>query len=326
MTILEQPVNETAAKQAVTVKTYSPKDKTVWDSFVGASKNGVFLFNRDYMEYHKDRFHDHSLLFYKEDRLVGLLPANISGDVLLSHGGLTFGGVISAYNMKTPLMMEIFDALTAHCQSLGLKEILYKPTPHIYHSIPAEEDLYALYRVNAKLASRSVSSVILMSQEKRFSDNRRASLRKAKKHNLTVKESSDFEAYMLILEQNLVERHGVKPVHTTEEIKLLANLFPDNIKLYASFREDVMLAGIIIYESPNVAHIQYAANSAEGLKLGAQDIVEEYLINERYKNKRFYDFGISTENQGRMLNQGLIKFKEDFGASAVVYDVYQIVL
>jgi lipid II:glycine glycyltransferase (peptidoglycan interpeptide bridge formation enzyme) len=107
---------------------------------------------------------------------------------------------------------------------------------------------------------------------------------------------------------------------------LLANLFPDNIKLYASFREDVMLAGIIIYESPNVAHIQYAANSAEGLKLGAQDIVEEYLINERYKNKRFYDFGISTENQGRMLNQGLIKFKEDFGASAVVYDVYQIVL
>jgi hypothetical protein len=298
----------------------------VWDSFVNTAKNGVFLFNRDYMEYHKDRFHDHSLLFYKDDRLVGLLPANISGDVLQSHGGLTFGGVVSAYSMKTPLMLEIFEALTIYCHSLGLREILYKPTPHIYHTTPAEEDLYALYRFNAKLVSRSVSSTIAMSQEKHFSDNRRASLRKAKKHNLAVRESSDFEAYMRILEQNLVERHGVKPVHTTEEIKLLASRFPNNIKLYASFRDDLMLAGIIIYESPNVAHIQYAANSNEGLKLGAQDIVEEYLINERYKDKRYYDFGISTENQGRKLNQGLIKFKEDFGASAVVYDVYQIVL
>lgn len=326
MTLLEQPVKETTAKEAITVKTYTSQDKTVWDSFVGASKNGVFLFNRDYMEYHQDRFHDHSLLFYKEDRLVGLLPANLSGEVLQSHGGLTFGGVISAYSMKTPLMMEIFNSLIMHCQSLGLREILYKPTPHIYHSIPAEEDLYALYRFNAKLVSRSVSSAILMSHEKHFSDNRRASLRKAKKHNLTVTESNDFEAYMKILEQNLVERHGVKPVHSVNEIKLLADRFPNNIKLYASFRKDTMLAGIIIYESPNVAHIQYAANSNEGLKLGAQDIVEEYLINERYKDKRFYDFGISTEDHGRVLNSGLIKFKEDFGASAVVYDVYQIVL
>ncbi len=326
MTILESPLKDTTAKEAVSVKIYSAQDKPVWDSFVGSSKNGVFLFNRDYMEYHKDRFQDHSLLFYKNDRLVGLMPANISRDVLQSHGGLTFGGVISAYSMKTPLMMEIFDALRKHCQSLGLKEILYKPIPHIYHSIPAEEDLYALYRANAKLVARGVSSTILMSQEKHFSDNRRASLRKAKKHNLTVKESDDFEAYMRILEQNLVERHGVKPVHSIDEIKLLAGRFPNNIKLYASFKDDVLLAGIIIYESPNVAHIQYAANSAEGLKLGAQDIVEEYLINDRYKDKRYYDFGISTENQGHTLNQGLIKFKEDFGASAVVYDVYQIVL
>lgn len=326
MTILEPPVKETTTKEAIMVKTYSSQDKGVWDNFVGNAKNGVFLFNRDYMEYHKDHFQDHSLLFYKNDRLVGLLPANLSGDVLQSHGGLTFGGVVSAYTMKTPLMMEIFDALREHCQSLGLKEILYKPTPHIYHSIPAEEDLYALYRSNAKLVSRSVSSAILMSQDKHFSDNRRASLRKAKKNNLTVKESGDFEAYMQILEQNLVERHGVKPVHTVDEIKLLAGKFPNNIKLYASFKNDVMLAGIIIYESPNVAHIQYAANSAEGLKLGAQDIVEEYLISERYKGKRYYDFGISTENQGRILNPGLIKFKEDFGASAVVYDIYQMVL
>lgn len=323
MSIL-QTVNGSTYKKNITVKVYTPQDKMLWDSFVSSSKNEVFLFNRDYMDYPQDRFHDHSLLFFKHDRLVGLLPANLSGDKLQSHSGLTFGGVVSSYLMKTPLMMEIFNSIITHCRDNGIKAIIYKPSPYIYHSVPADEDLYALYAFNANLIARSVSSTILLSGEKRFTDNRKDSLRKAKKHKLLVRESRDFEVYMKILEQNLIERHNVKPVHTTEEIKFLASRFPDNIKLFASFKDELMLAGIIVYESRNVAHTMYAANSSEGHKLGAQDIVEDYLINQLFKDKPYYDFGISTENHGRLLNQGLIKYKEDFGASAIVYDVYKI--
>jgi hypothetical protein len=87
-----------------------------------------------------------------------------------------------------------------------------------------------------------------------------------------------------------------------------------------------MLAGIIMYESKNVAHVQYAANSKEGWNMGAQDIIEDYLINEYYKDKKYFDFGISTEKLGQILNLGLIKRKENFGASAVMYDLYQIIL
>ena len=83
---------------------------------------------------------------------------------------------------------------------------------------------------------------------------------------LQVKESLDFETFMKIEEETLVERHAVKPVHTAEEMKLLAGRFPANIKLFGSFKDDVMLAGIIMYESKNVAHMQYAANSKEGWK------------------------------------------------------------
>ena len=315
-----------AAPQDLTVSVYSPENKTQWDSFVSNAKNGVFLFYRDYMEYHSDRFTDHSLLFYQNGRLVALLPANVENGTLHSHAGLTFGGVISSYSMKMPLMLNVFRALIGHCQAAGIKEVVYKTIPYIYHSVPADEDLYALFICNAKLMARNASSCISFAGARKFDSNRKDNLRKAKKNDLTVRESRDFDCFMKIEEETLAERHGVKPVHSVEEIKLLANRFPDNIKLFASFKDDLMLAGVIMYESRNVAHMQYAANSKEGWNLGAQDAVEDYLINEYYKDKRYFDFGISTEKLGQVLNLGLIKRKENFGASAVMYDLYQMVI
>jgi hypothetical protein len=315
---------ESDKKNAVTISVYTPQNKALWDSFVSKSKNGVFLFFRDYMEYHSNRFTDHSLLFFEGERLVALLPANVEGKALQSHGGLTFGGVITNYTMKTPLMLSVFRALITHCRSQGIRELTYKPVPYIYHSAPADEDLYALFTLNAKLKARSVSSAIYLPNPARFDGNRKDNLRKARKNKLTVKESLDYDAFMKIEAENLIERHGVKPVHTVDEIKLLASRFPGNIKLFASFKDENLLAGVIIYESQNVAHMQYAANSKAGWNLGAQDIIEDYLINEYYRDKKYFDFGISTENLGQVLNLGLIKRKENFGASAVVYDAYEL--
>jgi hypothetical protein len=150
----------------VEVEVYNCGQKGLWDSFVSNAKNGVFLFFRDYLEYHSDRFVDHSLLFFKDDEPVALLPANVSDNILCSHGGLTFGGVVSGISMSQPLMLEIFNKLIEHCQTEDINQIMYKPTPHIYHSFPAEEDLYALYRNNAKLFSRNVSSTIYLPEKK----------------------------------------------------------------------------------------------------------------------------------------------------------------
>jgi len=308
----------------VSIMKYTPENKQQWDSFVSESKNGVFLFYRDYMSYHSDRFQDHSLLFFKNKKLVALLPANRNHETLQSHGGLTFGGIISSYGMKTVIMLEVFKTLINHCKNQGIKEIVYKPVPYIYHSVPADEDLYALFTHDARLFARNASSCISMPTTRKLDASRRDNIRKAKNNNIFVRQSFDFEAFMRIEEESLVERHGVKPVHTVEEMKLLACRFPDNIKLFASFKGDVMLAGVIMYESKNVAHVQYAANSKEGWKIGAQDIIEDYLINEYYREKKYFDFGISTEKLGRVLNYGLITRKEDFGASAVMYDLYQI--
>jgi hypothetical protein len=312
------------SKPTISIVQYSPEYKTLWDNFVSASKNGVFLLYRDYMEYHSDRFRDHSLLFFKNGKLIGLMPANINNDILNSHEGLTFGGIISDNEMKTPIMMEIFEKIISHCKEEGFTELMYKTIPYIYQQIPAEEDSYVLFRHKAELMGREIISSIQLPLNLNYTKERVRTIRKAKSHNIVVKRSFDFKAFMKILGEVLLERHGARPVHGVNEIIRLAERFPDNIKLFASFKEDSMLAGSVIFESKNVAHAQYAADSNEGWAIGALDLVFDYLIVECYKNKEFFDFGGSTENLGQVLNGGLLRHKEGFGARAVMHDFYRL--
>jgi hypothetical protein len=313
-------------KNDIEVLEYRSEFKNMWDMFVHNSKNGVFLFYRDYMEYHSDRFRDCSLLFSQRGKIIGLLPANIKNGILFSHEGLTFGGVISGYDMKVSNMVNVFAKFSEHCKEKGITRIIYKAIPYIYHSIPADEDLYALFRHNAKLIARNISSSIYLPAKINFERRKLETIKKAKKNGLVVRRSFDFKTFMRIEEQVLLNRHGTTPVHATNEIELLADRFPDNIKLFASYIDDMMLAGIVIYESRNVAHGQYAANSDEGRSIGAQDIIEDYLINDHYKAKKYYDFGISTEEFGQVLNIGLIARKEMLGGRAVAYDFYELML
>lgn len=306
---------------------YDPERKSAWDGFVARAKNGVFLFHRDYIEYHADRFPDASLMFYgPEGQLLALLPAAIRDGMMSSHAGLTFGGVVSDNSMKASVMLEIFDAMRANLIERGLKGLVYKAVPHIYHRLPAEEDLYALYRIDAKLVRRDISSAILLKEKLSFSKGRKWALKQAQKHGLEVRKSDDFRAFMAIEEQVLGQKHDLRPVHTAEEIQMLAGRFPDNIKLFSAYCDNEMLAGVVMYESDNVAHAQYMAANDDGKRKGALDVILDYLINDYYRDKKYFDFGISTEDDGRYLNSGLIENKQSFGARAIVHDFYQISL
>lgn len=306
------------------IEKYNSSNKMIWDKFILDSKNGVFLFYRDYMEYHADRFTDFSLMFYDNDQLIGVLPANTKEGQFISHGGLTFGGIVTGPRMRTAKMLELFDMLKKYLIDQGFHTIIYKSVPHIYHAMPAEEDLFALQYVGAKLYRRDVSSCIEIGNKLSFSKGRKWLISRAKKMDLSVRQVNDFETFMKIEEENLMVQHGVKPVHTTAELEFLAGRFPENIKLFSSFRNDEMLGGVVIYESQQVAHAQYIAATEDGKEIGATDIILSYLINEYYKNKRYFDFGISTEDEGRYLNVGLIENKEGYGARAVVYDFYKL--
>ena len=326
MTNLDTSTPDLAVDETLNISMYTPENKALWDNYVSKAKNGHFLFYRDYMEYHSDRFIDYSFMFFKNKKIVGLFPANLVNEALHSHAGLTFGGVISDYDMSQSLMLQIFDKIVEHCKDKHITKIIYKAIPHIYQSIPADEDLYALFCLGAKVIGRNVSSSIYLPEKRKFNRYRLRAIRLAQKNNLYVTRSFDFKGYMSLAQEVIEGRHGVKPVHSANEMELLANRFPENIKLFASYKSDKMLAGIIVYENKNVAHCQYGANSVEGRRVGAEDLIIDFLVNDYYKDKKYFDFGISTENLGQFLNRGLTAYKEGFTASAVMYDLYRLEL
>jgi len=303
---------------------YDNSKKALWDKFITDSKNGVFLFYRDYMEYHANRFTDFSLMFYEDERIIAVLPATLKENEVISHGGLTFGGMVIDSRMRTAKMLEIFMTLKSYLLIQDVHCLIYKAIPHIYADILSEEDLYALHYIGAKLYRRDVSSSIDLKNKLSFSKGRKWLISRAKKMELSVKLANDFNVFMAIEEENLMKQHGIKPVHTATELELLAGRFPENIKLFASYKGDVMVGGVVIYESRHVAHAQYIAATEEGKEMGATDVILNFLIKEYYSEKKYFDFGISTENEGKYLNVGLIDNKEGYGARGVVYDFYKL--
>jgi len=311
----------------VNIIRYTTEMKTPWNEFVDTSKNATFLFKREYMDYHSDRFSDHSLLF-KDDKnkLLAIMPANQRADELVSHGGLTYGGILSDLSMTTPRMVELFDTLYIYAKANGIKSIIYKTIPYIYSRIFAQEDQYALFRNNALLSRRDVLAVIERSNRLPYQQRRKRAIKKGKNAGLEVKKTSNYEAFWSILEENLLQNYKIKPVHRLSEITFLAERFPDNIQLYICSDREKILAGAVLYVSTEVAHIQYIAASEKGKSIGALDLLFTELIDYVYVDKHYFDFGISTEQNGKVLNIGLIDQKEGFGARAVMHDQYKMVV
>lgn len=309
------------------IELYQPAHKDIWNKFVLQSKNGLFLFAREYMEYHSDRFHDNSLLIWNErEELVALLPAHRREDTLSSHNGLTYGGLIIDASMKTPVMLEVFANLLNYLKTNGFKTFIYKTIPQIHHQYPADEDRYALFLADAKLFRRNVLAIVNKNQRLPFQERRVRGVKKALKANLTARFSDDFFSYWQILNDVLAKTHDAKPVHSLEEILQLREKFPDNIKLFACFKDQEMLAGVLIYETAMVARSQYIAANDEGKALAALDLVFSDLLQKIYPEKPYFDFGPSDEDNGLWLNMGLIEQKEGFGARAIVHDHYEISL
>lgn len=316
----------------ISVQPYNESFCGTWNEFVGASRNATFLFNRAFMDYHKDRFVDASLLLYDErERLLALFPASLHLDEkeVRSHGGLTYGGFLLGKRAHTVDIGELLPAVIHHYSDLHIETLRIRPIPHIYHTCPSEEELYWFFRFGAKLDSRAASTVINLRSPLHFSSTRKHHRNKLEKSGLEIRMDASLRAFWNLLEVTLVERHGVKPVHTFEEIETLTERFPDNIRLVTAHTHDgEMLCGTLLFLTQRVAHSQYIAASPLGRTLSALDFLFVTLIEDIRANgiggftPDFFDFGISTESHGRVLNEGLIAQKELFGGSCVNYDEY----
>lgn len=306
------------------IRRYRREDKELWNSFVSKARNATFLFDRNYMDYHADRFDDNSFMFYHKGKLKAVLPANVAGDTLYSHQGLTYGGLLLDKKATVEDVLECFDSLNSWLRENGISKVVYKALPWIYQQYPSEEDLYALtWKCKAQLISRNIASTIVIDNKLKFAESRKSGIRKAISLNIEVGESNDVDGFWHVLEDNLGNRYNAKPVHTANEMKLLMSRFPNNIKLYVAKMNGEIVGGTLIYVTPQVVHTQYISASVEGKKHGALDLLFDYIINKVYANCRYFDFGKSTEQGGAYLNEPLIFQKEGFGGRGVCYDWYQ---
>lgn len=308
----------------IAVIPYDPSHRGLWNELNAVARNGHFLFDRSYMEYHANRFSDASCIIFHEDVPIAAFPANVTGDTVHSHQGLTFGGLVLADSTKSARVVQVLDALISHYRGSGSKKIIYKALPPIYHRRPAQEDLYALFRFGARLVRRDVTTSIDFRCPGSYSKRRLRGLKKASSAGIEVRQSQRWRDYWHLLTGTLESRHGVAPVHTIEEIELLASRFPEAIQLHVSTLDDRVVAGVVMYNTATVAHAQYIAVNDEGRRVGALDCLFDYVISRYQQTHRFFDFGISNKDGGRILNEGLVSQKEEFGGSTVVHDVYEL--
>jgi hypothetical protein len=150
--------------------------------------------------------------------------------------------------------------------------------------------------------------------------------RRAEKHNLRYEEHSNVDAFWHIIEENRMRKRSIVPVHSREEMNLLQSRFSQEIRSIAVFAGNEVVAGGVVYLVNDVVHLQYASASPKGEELYAGDYLYDLLINRLFPDFRYFDFGISTENSGRILNEGLIAHKEEFGGNTIVYDHYEMVI
>lgn len=310
---------------------YTGADAAQWDAFCAASFCATFLHTRRFLSYHLDRFVDLSLIVEDEGQWVGILPAarHPRDDAcVVSHPGITYGGLLHDGNLRGERMLAAIETTVRFYASRGSRRLVYKPVPHIYHRVPAEDDLYALFRLNAVRSRCDLSCAIDLAHRLAASERRKRSRRKAERAGARVTEGPQHAiALWNVLRENLAREHGAAPAHTLEEITLLKELFPENIRVVAAELDGKLEAGVILFVTETAHHAQYIASSEKGYEACALDAVFEHCIAAAQSaGARWFDFGTSNESEGRVLNEGLYRFKSEFGGGGIAYEFYELAI
>lgn len=310
---------------------YSSEFQSVWDAFINETAwNGTFLHTRKFLSYHEGKFKDFSLLIYDEDeRIIGLFPAAVHPrmqNTVVSHPGATFGGLVIGGLCRGQRCISVLNDITEYYRGEGFKQLLYKVTPLLYHQTPLQDDLYALFRLGFRRVRCDISATVSSNNRPALTKGRKYEIGKAKKRGVEIVEGVDYlNGIHRLIEDNLWEAHQVKPVHEVSELLLLHSRFPKNLRFIAARHDAEVIAGLVMFNFQNVAHTQYIASNQLGRETGALDMLIEQSIKSAFADDyEYFDFGVSNEEDGKVLNEGLYRYKRTFGAGSVVHEFYEL--
>ena len=293
---------------------YTPNMKTLWDDFlIQEAQNTTFLFQREFIDYHQDRFTDHSLLFFRDQQLIAILPANIKQSILHSHQGLSYGGFILSKSFSSDWVTPCLKALKKFMQTQRLSLLRIKRLPEIYIQPSSCKQLLELFYQQSTLHTQEANSVIDLQEVNSYNTLKKRLIRRAFKNRLTTSYSNNWKGYWEILTTNLRTRFNAEPVHTLQEILMLKERFPKHIQLLVTqSEENELLAGTVLFIHATTIHTQYLSNSPKGREVAALDWTIHQLIHNSKQTHHYLSLGTSIATDGQT-NLGLKRWKEGFG-------------
>ena len=308
-----------------TVRRYTSEDYVIWNAFISAAKNATFLFHRDFMEYHQDRFEDFSLLVFDNKKLVSVLPANRVGATVYSHQGLTYGGIVLLPKSKLYDTIYVFKSVLKFLNDNDVSTLYLKQIPSIYCRYSSDEINYLAHICKAEVVMKHNVSVITLNQDRLISKSRKQCINRGKNLNLEIKEDKKIDLFWNeLLIPNLTDKYNSKPVHSVDEISMLMTKFPDNIKHFNVYNGAKLVCGTTIFITDKVVKPQYISGNESNNELGSIDFLYDFLINDIANGKDYFDFGPSHENDGLQIVKSINFWKESFGAHSLIQDFYQI--
>lgn len=309
---------------------YDQSYQNIWDEFCNNSINATFLHTRNFLSYHGNKFTDTSVIVLESGVVIGLFPSAISlsdSKLVVSHPGASYGGIIHKGRLYGERMIKVLSSIFAYYKNNNFEKLLYKSIPEIYSLLPAQDDLYALFRLGAERVRTDLSCTIRLSNRISLSGRRLRGLKKAEKYVSLISGSTLLPEFWKVVEDNLERKHSTKPVHSYDEINLLSERFAEQIKLYCATIDGNVEAGVLIFISNRVWHAQYIAASKPAYKVSALDAVFSAVISDAEKaGAEYFDFGISTDMDGKYLNAGLYDYKHGFGCGGTIHEFYSIQL
>lgn len=321
------------------VEKYSSEHYGEWQDFVRMSVNGTLFHEQKFLSYHDEgKFEDCSLMLYCKDELIAVLPAAVlqRGDkkVLKSHPGTSYGGLVFGTIPKLKEVIDCINAVEEYARNNNISRFEFRQAPKIFLSTPIDQIDFALVQLGYEREDQELSTcyplleyrdIPIEDMVKLFeNDGRnkvRKNVRKAIRTGLEFREldNSEIEKYYEILLDNLV-RHDAKPAHSLADIKKLKELYPERVRLYGVFVAGNLAAGYLIFNINSIGwHVFYGSMDykyqVERPTTFGLFMLLKTLADEGYE---YLNMGISTEDGGRVVNWGLLDFKESFNGTGII--------
>lgn len=323
----------------VEIVRYTEEHANAWNELVSKSINGTFLHSRSFFDHNPlNKQDDCSFLYYKKNKVAGVIPCNLyereGKRILHSYMRSTYGGFVVNEENGVEEAVEMVEKLIAEAKALDVQEIIIRNPFRIFQRQLCDETDYAMWYHGFTLKSRELEIAIDLRAaaadklKLRYNNGTKYNVKKAVKF-VQVSESDDYKTFWYLLEQNLLEKHGTKPVHSLDGFNILkSNVGDDKIKLFAGFVDNKMVCGVVTFLFRNTAiHAQYIGSDSACQDIRPLNAVIDYIIEWGHREKfEYFNLGTANEQGGRVINNGLFHFKEGFGGRGTLRETMSLTL